>query len=147
MRTPCQTTAEKLTHASNVARAAELRGQGLTLEVIGKQLGVNKATVCKWLKFQIAEHLETAREHIAGWLKDELAKLDVIEDGAWGEEPENLGLVFACMDRRAKYLGLYAATKSVSDVNVNGGLNFRTREQMAAEVRQRIDALMKPSEN
>ena len=105
-----KTAPSKIPAASRREKALELRASGQSIRAIADQLGVSKSQVQRDIEKELRAAAEERRK-IAGLIVDlELAKLDALEENAWGHiaagELSAIDRVLRSMERRAKLLGL-----------------------------------------
>lgn len=141
-----QPAAETIKTHELVDRVLELRYRGYALAVIARHVGVTDSIVAAWLAEawdRLPQREPANREAV---LSGELEKLDLLELQYIGLAMA--GVLGACdrvlefMDRRAKYLGLYAPTKNEHDVRMSGSLSlgFKSKEEKERELRAAIAA-------
>ncbi len=131
-----------------IARAVELRATGATLAAIGTALGASPSTVCQWLQDAYRASPRRTPEAVEEYLAGELAVLDALQGSylvpAMEGDVRACDAVLAIMDRRSKYLGLYAPTKAEHDLRLGGagftGSTFKTKEEKERELRAAIAA-------
>lgn len=95
-------------------KALELRKAGATHDQIAEQLGVaNRSVAWKLVRSAIVEIVREPAEEV---LQIELARLDAMLLGCWTKaksgDPHAIDRALRIMDRRAKYLGLDAPTRT-----------------------------------
>ena len=105
-----KTAPSKIPAASRREKALELRASGQSIRAIAGKLGVSKSQVQRDIEKELRAAAEERRK-IAGLIVDlELAKLDALEENAWGHiaagELSAIDRVLRSMERRAKLLGL-----------------------------------------
>ncbi len=96
-------------------KALELRKRGLNYTQIGKKLGCNRSTACRYVLSELENLADKCREEAAQVRDLELQRLDALYLKAWeAVEGGDLPAIDRClriMERRAKLLGLDAAEK------------------------------------
>jgi hypothetical protein len=126
-----KTAPAKVPAAARREKALELRAEGRTIRAIADQLGVSKSQVQRDIEKELRAAAEERRK-IAGLIVDlELAKLDALEENAWGHiaagELSAIDRVLRSMERRAKLLGL-DKTGEAGDTGSLGDLVAAIRE-------------------
>lgn len=98
------------------AQALELRKQGLTYGQIGDLLGISEMGAHKCVNRALNKFRTEMAEEAADVRQLELERLDALFAGVWMKalsgDPASMGSALKVMERRAKLLGLDAATKS-----------------------------------
>mgnify|MGYP003392987055 CR=1 FL=1 len=126
-----------------VDKSLALRCQGYTLTDIARHIGVSPPTVAQWLA-EVWESLPLrageAREAV---LSRELEKLDLLETkylaaAVAGSGPA-IKHVLEVMDRRAKYLGLYAPTRQEHHVAMEAQFGFKSQAEIERDLRKAIE--------
>ena len=96
-------------------RALELRKRGLNYTQIGKKLGCNRSTACRYVLSELENLADKCREEAVHVRDLELQRLDALYLKAWeAVEEGDLPSIDRCLrvqERRAKLLGLDAAEK------------------------------------
>ena len=95
--------------------ALELRKRGMNYTQIGKKLGCNRSTACRYVLSELENLADKCREEAAQVRDLELQRLDALYLKAWeAVEEGDLPAIDRCLrvqERRAKLLGLDAAEK------------------------------------
>lgn len=111
-----KTSATVLNAAERRTEALRLRKEGLTFEEIGRQLGVNKSTAYNHVTEALKELRQDATENAEQVKAIELERLDTIYRNGFSAlingDLKGGDLCLRAMDRRARLLGLDAATKT-----------------------------------
>jgi hypothetical protein len=98
------------------AEAIELRKAGLTYAQIGEALGISEVGAHKAVGRALEKFKSEMAEQTADVRQLELQRLDALFYGVWlkaqSGDPASIGSAMKIMERRAKLLGLDAATKS-----------------------------------
>lgn len=117
--------------------AVSLRTQGYTIAAIARHVGTTDGVIAKWLSEEWDRLPRTTPESKADWLARELEKLELLElqfaADAMKGKASALGHVLAIMDRRAKYLGLYAPKQQEHKVDFDGTVSFGFKSQAEIE--------------
>lgn len=109
-------TSNELAKETTAAQVARLKAQGMSTSDIAQQLQIDPATVRNMVK-ETLEKVRAEREEYGALLLDlELERLDMMQNAIW---PAALAgkltaqdRVMNIMDKRAKYLGMYAPTET-----------------------------------
>lgn len=103
-------------------RAVELRKAGATYQQIGDQLGITKQSAHEAVTAAMRETAQATAETAADVIQLELARLDQMLTGLWGQArqgvPVAVDRVLRIMERRARLLGLDAEGPATSFTNV-----------------------------
>lgn len=98
------------------AEAIELRKQGLTYGQIGEMLGISEMGAHKCVSRALDKFKTELSEQTADVRQLELQRLDALFYGVWlkaqSGDPSSIGSAIKIMERRAKLLGLDAASKN-----------------------------------
>ena len=168
-----QSTPEQLKIDRRRAIVAEQYLTGRHQHEIAAELGVDQATVSRDIKAVRQQWRESARQYFSEWQDRELQLLDRIEAEAWGAwerskkdaeqiklseggeyetsettlkgqcgDPRFLQTIQECSAKRCAILGLEAPKK----IETNA-VQFLTRDKMASEVRERLNALMQTNQS
>ncbi len=137
-------------HADRKRQAWELYKGGLTnLTEIGRQLGLNKSTVCRYIQRTLAELASQDLADAEQYRRTELARLDgqlldlariafnkdlPLPDRLRGHE-----VMLKVADRRAKLLGLDKPLK-VADTDTEG--NDKPGSMTAEQLRKEVEAIL-----
>lgn len=145
--------------AARRAKAVQMRITGASLEEIadtlnygGSTVESRRASVCKDLKRAFEAAKDEEKTSVEEWINLELARLDRIQQGLWPAaidgDTKASAAVLQVMDRRSRYLGLDAAVKVNTELDVQVpaeamSMIERARQQTeaaAARLREQADS-------
>lgn len=134
-----KTAPGKLRARDKAQRALDLRLAGKSFDAIAKEVGYASRSgafmaVDELLKARIAEATENADELI----RLELERLDMMANALWskvkkGDAPA-IDRMIKIQDRRAKYLGLDAPSKSELTGADGGAIKIDAREELSSRI-------------
>lgn len=108
-KTSMATMTRKEAYARRALKAMELREQGKSYEVIASTLSVSNATAFQMVQRALSRFQQEAAEDVK---KMEVKRLDRMLDALWDRamagDDKAVERILQIMDKRAKYLGLYA---------------------------------------
>jgi len=98
----------------NRDRALELRTAGLPYSAIGKAMNLSKSQAARLVEQGLNELTESIKEKALNVRELELRRLDAIVASHWTSraDPKSANVILNSMDRRAKFLGLDAPSRT-----------------------------------